>query len=112
MLRREIDIEVQEMDNEKEQLQQIKEDLRKELIKNTQCISNLNSVKDKQPAVQQQQTPQHQPVKSTIQETEGSDDEDETIALQAGNGRTNKSQRESITTLSGISKYQVEMDSG
>jgi chlorite dismutase len=55
MLRREIDIEVQEMDNEKEQLQQIKEDLRKELIKNTQCISNLNSVKDKQPTVQQQQ---------------------------------------------------------
>jgi hypothetical protein len=40
------------MDNEKEQLQQIKEDLRKELILNTQCISKLNTVKDKQPAVQ------------------------------------------------------------
>jgi hypothetical protein len=39
------------MDNEKEQLQQIKEDLRKELIKNTQFMSNLNSVKDKPSAV-------------------------------------------------------------
>lgn len=91
LLRHEIDIEVQEMDNEKEQLHQIKEDLRRELMKNTQYISNLNSVKDKQPVVQQQQTSQAQPVKSTIQETEGSDDEEETIALQAGNSRTTRS---------------------
>ena len=91
LLRHEIDIEVQEMDNEKEQLHQIKEDLRRELMKNTQYISNLNSVKDKQPVVQQQQTSQAQPVKSTIQETEGSDDEEETIALQAGNSRTGRS---------------------
>ena len=91
LLRHEIDIEVQEMDNEKEQLHQIKEDLRRELMKNTQYISNLNSVKDKQPVVQQQQTSQAQPVKSTIQETEGSDDEEETIALQAGNSRTARS---------------------
>ena len=91
MLRHEIDIEVQEMDNEKEQLHQIKEDLRRELMKNTQYISNLNSVKDKQPVVQQQQNSQAQPVKSTIQETEGSDDEEETIALQAGNSRTGRS---------------------
>ena len=102
LLRHEIDIEVQEMDNEKEQLHQIKEDLRRELMKNTQYISNLNSVKDKQPVVQQQQTSQAQPVKSTIQETEGSEDEEETIALQAGNSRTTRSQRESISTLSGI----------
>ena len=102
LLRHEIDIEVQEMDNEKEQLHQIKEDLRRELMKNTQYISNLNSVKDKQPVVQQQQNSQAQPVKSTIQETEGSDDEEETIALQAGNSRTTRSQRESISTLSGI----------
>ena len=91
LLRHEIDIEVQEMDNEKEQLHQIKEDLRRELMKNTQYISNLNSVKDKQPVVQQQQNSQAQPVKSTIQETEGSDDEEETIALQAGNSRTTRS---------------------
>ena len=91
LLRHEIDIEVQEMDNEKEQLHQIKEDLRRELMKNTQYISNLNSVKDKQPVVQQQQNSQAQPVKSTIQETEGSDDEEETIALQAGNSRTGRS---------------------
>lgn len=91
LLRHEIDIEVQEMDNEKEQLHQIKEDLRRELMKNTQYISNLNSVKDKQPVVQQQQTSQAQPVKSTIQETEGSDDEEETIALQAGNSRIARS---------------------
>lgn len=91
LLRHEIDIEVQEMDNEKEQLHQIKEDLRRELMKNTQYISNLNSVKDKQPVVQQQQNSQAQPVKSTIQETEGSDDEEETIALQAGNSRTARS---------------------
>ena len=91
LLRHEIDIEVQEMDNEKEQLHQIKEDLRRELMKNTQFISNLNSVKDKQPVVQQQQNSQAQPVKSTIQETEGSDDEEETIALQAGNSRTTRS---------------------
>ena len=91
LLRHEIDIEVQEMDNEKEQLHQIKEDLRRELMKNTQYISNLNSVKDKQPVVQQQQNSQAQPVKSTIQETEGSDDEEETIALQAGNSRTGQS---------------------
>ena len=91
LLRHEIDIEVQEMDNEKEQLHQIKEDLRRELMKNTQYISNLNSVKDKQPVVQQQQTSQAQPVKSTIQETEGSDDEEESIALQAGNSRTTRS---------------------
>ena len=91
LLRHEIDIEVQEMDNEKEQLHQIKEDLRRELMKNTQYISNLNSVKDKQPVVQQQQNSQAQPVKSTIQETEGSDDEEETIALQAGNSRTVRS---------------------
>ena len=91
LLRHEIDIEVQEMDNEKEQLHQIKEDLRRELMKNTQYISNLNSVKDKQPVVQQQQTSQAQPVKSSIQETEGSDDEEETIALQAGNSRTTRS---------------------
>lgn len=58
LLRHEIEIEVQEMDNEKEQLHQIKEDLRRELMKNTQYISNLNSVKDKQPVVQQQQTSQ------------------------------------------------------
>ena len=99
------------MDNEKEQLQQIKEDLRKELIKNTQCISNLNTIKDKQP-VAQQQVSAPQPVKNSIQETEGSDDEDETIALQAGNGRSTKGPRDSIATLSGIQKYQVEMDSG
>ena len=91
LLRHEIEIEVQEMDNEKEQLHQIKEDLRRELMKNTQYISNLNSVKDKQPVVQQQQNSQAQPVKSTIQETEGSDDEEETIALQAGNSRTMRS---------------------
>ena len=91
LLRHEIDIEVQEMDNEKEQLHQIKEDLRRELMKNTQYISNLNSVKDKQPVVQQQQNSQAQPVKSTIQETEGSEDEEETIALQAGNSRTGRS---------------------
>ena len=91
LLRHEIDIEVQEMDNEKEQLHQIKEDLRRELMKNTQYISNLNSVKDKQPVVQQQQNSQAQPIKSTIQETEGSDDEEETIALQAGNSRTGRS---------------------
>ena len=91
LLRHEIDIEVQEMDNEKEQLHQIKEDLRRELMKNTQYISNLNSVKDKQPVVQQQQNSQAQPVKSTIQETEGSDDEEETIALQAGNSRIARS---------------------
>lgn len=91
LLRHEIEIEVQEMDNEKEQLHQIKEDLRRELMKNTQYISNLNSVKDKQPVVQQQQNSQAQPVKSTIQETEGSDDEEETIALQAGNSRTTRS---------------------
>lgn len=91
LMRHEIDIEVQEMDNEKEQLHQIKEDLRRELMKNTQYISNLNSVKDKQPVVQQQQNSQAQPVKSTIQETEGSDDEEETIALQAGNSRTTRS---------------------
>ena len=91
LLRHEIDIEVQEMDNEKEQLHQIKEDLRRELMKNTQYISNLNSVKDKQPVVQQQQTSQTQPAKSSIQETEGSDDEEETIALQAGNSRTMRS---------------------
>ena len=60
-------------------------------MKNTQYISNLNSVKDKQPVVQQQQTSQAQPVKSTIQETEGSDDEEETIALQAGNSRIARS---------------------
>ena len=60
-------------------------------MKNTQYISNLNSVKDKQPVVQQQQNSQAQPVKSTIQETEGSDDEEETIALQAGNSRTTRS---------------------
>lgn len=91
LMRHEIDIEVQEMDNEKEQLHQIKEDLRRELMKNTQYISNLNSVKDKQPVVQKQQNSQAQPVKSTIQETEGSDDEEETIALQAGNSRTTRS---------------------
>jgi hypothetical protein len=91
LLRHEIDIEVQEMDNEKEQLHQIKEDLRRELMKNTQYISNLNSVKDKQPVVQQQQTSQAQPAKSSIQETEGSDDEEESIALQAGNSRTTRS---------------------
>ncbi len=40
------------MDNEKEQLDQIKKDLQKEFMKNTQYITNLNSVKDKQPVVQ------------------------------------------------------------
>ncbi len=41
-------------------------------------------------------------MKNSIQETEGSDDEDETIALQAGNGRSSKSQRETIATLSSM----------
>ena len=55
-LKREIEIEQQESNNEQEQLVQVKEDLRKALIQNTQAISNLNA-KDKQPTVQKPPLP-------------------------------------------------------
>ena len=55
-LKREIEIEQQESNNEQEQLVQVKEDLRKALIQNTQAISNLNA-KDKQPTVQKPPPP-------------------------------------------------------
>jgi hypothetical protein len=51
MLKQEIENENQGNSNEEEQLKCVKEDLRKELMRNTQLISNL-SVKDKQPVQQ------------------------------------------------------------